>query len=197
VKDRAFQLIFEEHNRMVAAYLHSMLGDWHEAADLTQETFVVAYGKMREFEADRSLAAWLRGIARNLARNALRARKKRLALLDHESVERLYAKMDALPGDTPWEERLEPLDECLAKLPERQRQSVDMHYGQDLTGRQIAERLGVKVKTAFQMLWQAREALRACIEQWLDHARAQTDAARSPSSRLAPEQTNLPAARTP
>jgi len=152
---------------MLTAYLHTVMGDWQEAADLAQETFILAYRKSQVFDSRRPAAPWLRGIARNLARNALRKRAKRPALPGNEEIEQLYSLWDTGGTDYPWEARLRVLDKCVERLPERQRQCVELHYRGNKPGQEVAALMGVKTRTVFQMLWQAREALRDCVERAL------------------------------
>lgn len=70
----AFRLIFERYSRPVISFIFDMVNDRPLAEELTQETFVRAYRAMRTMRADTRLSTWLFGIARNVARESLRAR---------------------------------------------------------------------------------------------------------------------------
>ena len=70
----AFRLIFERYSRPVISFIFDMVNDRPLAEELTQETFVRAYRAMRTMRADTKLSTWLFGIARNVARESLRAR---------------------------------------------------------------------------------------------------------------------------
>lgn len=170
MQDKAFELIFREYNRMLTAYLYSLTGNWDTALDLTQDAFVVAYRKMGEFDSSRSLAAWLRGIARNLARNAVRKeRRSRQYLMDGSEMDEVFAVLDDSALDAAWEDRVQALQACLDKLPERQRQAIELFYQREKSARETAGNLGVMEKTVFQFLWQARRNLKGCIQQTLSH----------------------------
>ena len=57
---------------------------------------------------------------------------------------------------------------CLRKLSDSQRQLLDDHYANRLSGRKIAgERTGRKADAVFQSLHRTRETLLRCIEQGL------------------------------
>jgi len=168
MQDKAFELIFSEHNRMITAYLHSLTGDWEAAVDLTQETFIVAYRKMDSFDTGKSLAAWLRGIAKNLARNHLRKiSHRRKFIFEDENLENIYSTFDDADSETPWEEWLAALDSCIEKLPERRSQVIELHYHQGNVAKVIAGQLGIVEKSVFQVLWVARKSLRHCIESMM------------------------------
>ncbi len=73
---------------------------------------------------------------------------------------------------TPWQcaqgtedwlvskQRIEHLGEALAQLPERERLTVDLYYGQDLTLSEVGEVLNVSVSRVSQILSKARETLK-------------------------------------
>jgi RNA polymerase sigma-70 factor (ECF subfamily) len=166
--DKAFEIVFREHHRMVTAYLHSLLGNWADAAEMTQETFKTAYARIDSFDTTRPVGPWLRGIARNLALNFHRKHARRPEFLQDTGVmEAVYALFDEPRGDEAWEARLQAMDTCIERLPEQQRSAVRLHYGEDESAKSIAVRLSVTEKTIFQTLWRARLNLKLCIETLL------------------------------
>ena len=72
----AFRLIFERYSRPVISFIFDMVNDRALAEELAQETFVRAYRAMRTMRAETKLSTWLFGIARNVARESLRARAR-------------------------------------------------------------------------------------------------------------------------
>ena len=72
----AFRLIFERYSRPVISFIYDMVNDRALAEDLTQETFVRAYRSIQTMRAETKLSTWLFGIARNVARESLRARAR-------------------------------------------------------------------------------------------------------------------------
>ena len=70
----AFRLIFERYSRPVISFIFDMVNDRSLAEELTQETFVRAYRAIRTMRKDTKLSTWLFGIARNVARESIRAR---------------------------------------------------------------------------------------------------------------------------
>src|SRR4029078_10047024 len=80
----AFRLIFERYSRPVISFIFDMVNDRGLAEELTQETFVRAYRAMRTMRKDTKLSTWLFGIARNVARESLRARVRAKTHVDLE-----------------------------------------------------------------------------------------------------------------
>jgi RNA polymerase sigma-70 factor (ECF subfamily) len=78
----AFRLIFERYSRPVISFIFDMVNDRGLAEELTQETFVRAFRAIRTMRRDTKLSTWLFGIARNVARESLRARKRAVSHLE-------------------------------------------------------------------------------------------------------------------
>jgi RNA polymerase sigma-70 factor (ECF subfamily) len=80
----AFRLIFERYSRPVISFIFDMVDDRALAEELTQETFVRAFRAMRTMRRETKLSTWLFGIARNVARESLRARIRAVRHVDLE-----------------------------------------------------------------------------------------------------------------
>ncbi len=78
----AFRLIFERYSRPVISFIYDMVSDRGLAEELTQETFVRAYRAMHTMRAETKLSTWLFGIARNVARESLRAKVRASSHVD-------------------------------------------------------------------------------------------------------------------
>jgi RNA polymerase sigma-70 factor (ECF subfamily) len=70
--------------------LCAALGDRGSADDLTQETYLRAFGSLHRFEGRSSVRTWLLVIARRVCADAVRAqRRRRVALVGDEHLEAL------------------------------------------------------------------------------------------------------------
>ena len=78
----AFRLIFERYSRPVISFIFDMVNDRALAEELTQETFVRAFRAIRTMRRETKLSTWLFGIARNVARESLRARTRAVRHVD-------------------------------------------------------------------------------------------------------------------
>lgn len=68
----AFRLIFERFTRPVISFIFYLVNRRELAEELAQETFVRAYKSLGTLRDEMKLSTWLFGIARNVAREALR-----------------------------------------------------------------------------------------------------------------------------
>src|SRR5229473_7239291 len=72
----AFRLIFERYSRPLISFIYDQVSNRDVAEELTQETFVRAYRSLHTLRAEAKLSTWLFGIAKNVARESLRARQR-------------------------------------------------------------------------------------------------------------------------
>src|SRR5438093_5071871 len=69
---RAFDRLYDRHERRVFGLLRRRMGCDSEAADLSQETFLAAYRTLGSWQRRGAFGTWLCGIAVRLAANARR-----------------------------------------------------------------------------------------------------------------------------
>lgn len=80
----AFTALVEKYKKIVYSVILPKVRDFHQAQDLTSETFIRAYLSIESLDAPEKVGMWLCGIARNLANKWLYREKR-----DDLSIERL------------------------------------------------------------------------------------------------------------
>jgi RNA polymerase sigma-70 factor (ECF subfamily) len=75
-EDRAFGLLVERYEGVVASTVIGMLGPGDEAEDVGQETFIRFHRALERFRGDSSLTTYLTRIAINLSLTAIRRRRR-------------------------------------------------------------------------------------------------------------------------
>jgi len=129
-----FEVLARDHSRMLMTYLRSAGCDQSLADDVWQETMIVAWRKLEEFDRSLSFGPWLRGIA---AKGLMSARRKsgRLHLVGDESeLNYLSERLDrvhSLSGDT-LDEKLAALRDCISLLSESDRECIELRFRDDL-----------------------------------------------------------------
>ena len=73
----AFSSIVERYQSLICSLAYSACGNLARSEDLAQETFIAAWQNLGELREPSSLRAWLCGIVRNLAANAVRREQRR------------------------------------------------------------------------------------------------------------------------
>ena len=128
------------------------------AEDAVEEALARAWERSLQGYEIRELEAWVRTVAVNLSRSAMRRR-----VAERRAGERLRAagRLGGLAPE-PSAGQLDVLD-ALAHLPRRQREATVLRYYLDLDVAQIGEALGVHEGTVKTTLHRARRALAAVL----------------------------------
>lgn len=144
-----------EHQATLYRAACLILRDPAAAEEVAQETFVRAYRADTQVD-DGDARRWLRRVAVNLALNRLRSRTR-----EERALGRVGFAPDA--GDDPADAVVTRLDtnSALARLPERLRIPVILRYYVDLSERDIASALELRVGTVKSRLHEARQLLAA------------------------------------
>lgn len=154
-----FRLAVLQHHKAVYRVCYGILGDEHEAEDITQEAFL----KYWQIGNDvRGPKGWLITVARNKCLDRLRGRK-RFVDADPEIFEQ-----QTEPHDPEWHARQGELNQRLEalinRLPEPQRSLVLLFDVEGLTGNECAEALDLNANQVKVYLHRARRQLRRALE---------------------------------
>lgn len=153
------------HQNRLYGYVFSLLGDHSRAADVLQETNIVLWRKIDEFQIDRAFLPWAFAIARFQVLAHLRDKKRDRLLLDAELAEAVCAES---------EHQAEKLDDlrdalrpCLTTLTEGNRELVERRYFQGMSIADIAAEVGRTVSAVKVALLRSRRHLSECIQRRL------------------------------
>lgn len=118
-----------------------------DAEDITQDVFIDAIRKLKDFRQESSLKTWLYRITVNKAKNHLR----RKTLLTFISFARPDDESDLDFPDKSQSNNYESKEleekflEILSNLPEKQREVFSLRYFEDLSFNEISDMLGTSV----------------------------------------------------
>jgi RNA polymerase sigma-70 factor (ECF subfamily) len=159
-----FSEFYAAHFHSLTVQLFAHTGDLNEAQDVVQEAFCRALARWAQLVSYDDPVAWVRRVAWNIATSRWRRLRTAMAFARRQREEQV-------PEPSP--DRV-ALVAALARLPERQRQAVVLHYLADMPLTAIAAELGVAEGTVKSWLHRARTALAG---QMVDtHAEGGSDA---------------------
>jgi RNA polymerase sigma-70 factor (ECF subfamily) len=161
----AFRLIFERYSRPVISFIFDMVNDRALAEELTQETFVRALRAIRTMRRETKLSTWLFGIARNVARESLRARARAVSHIDlaDKSVMDLSDNKPAPVEGVLSKELNEIIRRSLAELDEDKRTVFTLKVLHQCSYEEIAEITGFTLAKLKTDLHRARAEMRRRI----------------------------------
>ncbi len=160
----AFGALVRQHHVAIRAYLIARAGNAHDAEDLAQDTFITAFRKLPEFDPNRPIRPWLRGIAFKRLANYRKKHRPQYIGGNQELDAILSVAIDSKREAGGEVQRVEALQGCLKKLGQEARALVSERYleGQSVNG--ICEKTGRKRSAVAMQLHRIRMALKTCIE---------------------------------
>ena len=162
----AFEELVARHRDKIFARAYSMTRNEEDAIDLSQEAWVKAWQRLKQFQGQSSFATWITRITINLCLDHLRKQKRQRAesieVLDEESggVERRMPVVMVNPT-----ERLERgelrkrIDDALGQLSEAHRTVLVLHEFEEMEYKEIAKTMGCSIGTVMSRLFYARRKM--------------------------------------
>jgi RNA polymerase sigma-70 factor (ECF subfamily) len=166
----AFGLLVRRHQRRVYRLAVHLLKSGAEAEDVTQDTFVRAYGALDRFDGRSEPFTWIYRICVNLSLNALRSRKTRRASSpDDPRVEALLIDnrpAGASPARTSSDKQLgRALVEGIDELSDTLRTTLVLVCIDGLSHAEAGEVLGCPEGTVAWRVHEARKKLRGMLSE--------------------------------
>ena len=152
--DEAFDVLLERYKDRLFSYILYQVRNADVAEDIFQETFVKVVVTIRDgrYTESGKFYSWVTRIAHNLIIDFFRREKGENTISTDESDVDLLnnAKLaDRCAQSTiVSEQTFVDLQHLIEKLPEEQREVVQMHYFQEMTFKEIAEEKGISINTA-------------------------------------------------
>ena len=161
-----FEILVRENADMLTAYLRSLLDNTTDVDDLFQETMVVAWRRLADYDRTRPFGLWLRGIARNLVLAHYRKRASAPKWCSHEvleAIDKRFEKVATGAGDT-FRDRVEALLDCIQRLSDRLRQVIELAYGRGMSYREVALAINDQEDAVRKRAQRARSQLYDCLK---------------------------------
>lgn len=162
---RVFGEFFRDHYARLCTFAHSFVKDPDEAEEVVQQVFIQLWEKRLHVDIQLSVQAYLFRAVRNSCLNKIR----------HEQVRRAYAdEQQALAAESPSASGLafknelqEQIYKAIEKLPEQCRLIFRLSRYEELKYAEIAEQLGISVKTVENQMGKALRILRNELQEYL------------------------------
>jgi RNA polymerase sigma-70 factor (ECF subfamily) len=150
----AVDRLIDEFYERIYAFLRRLTANDADAADLTQRTFGRVWRSLPSFAGRSSVAAWIHGIARHVYVDWRRANGRAESRSDEWWT--ACAATEATPDETALRSDLAAvLYGLVESLDPDARDTVHLHYYQELTLQETADALGVATSTVKYRLRQA------------------------------------------
>lgn len=168
-REGAFAYVFKEYYGVLLNYASRILHDAEVANDLVQEVFCRLYEKRGELRGEIDLKPYLYRIVYNDCLNVIKHRNIEQNYVNGELLDFYFSKVIETPEAElalQSEELREAVQVAIQKLPVRCREIFVLSKIEGLSNKEIAERLGISVKTVENQMTVALSKLRKELE-WL------------------------------
>ncbi len=170
----AFEQVVERYQGLVSAIAYSRVGDFGISQDVAQETFWVAWTRRDQLREPARLAAWLCGIARNLAHQQTREESKQIVGLDEHLDDHAAGVSQSTLAATIEPDEAELVWKTVLQLPETYREAMILYYRQEHSVAEVAAALDVSEDAVKQRLSRARAMLREDLTCLVEDALVRT-----------------------
>lgn len=173
-----FDALVAKYEKKIFNIIYRFIGDYEEATDLTQETFISAFRHYDNFRGDSKVFTWLYQIARNLCINRIRQRERQRSLRiesldqprdanDEDSMTREIADLTQSPQQKLEQKELsQRIMAAIESLPPDYKEVILLREFQELSYNEIVEVTGLTLENVKTRLSRARGMLRRKLEPY-------------------------------
>lgn len=159
----AFELVFKEYYQALCQYAAGYLNDMEASQGIVQEVFVRFWEKCADLDPDSSIKSYLYRAVHNACLNHL----KHLKVRDNY---RQYVMDRMEEAEEPIEESVENIEnkihEAIDKLPPQCARIFRLSRLEGLKYREIAEHMGLSIKTVEVQMGKALKLLREDLKEY-------------------------------
>lgn len=163
---KSFEILVRENSRMLTVFLCSRIKEQAVVDDLFQETMLVAWRRLPDYDLNRPFGPWLRGIAHRVTLAYFR-KQSRLPFFMTEKINLLMDKhfnsIDLQSGDN-WQDKVDALNECLKGLPEKYRSVINQKYFSHESILSVSEWAGISLEACKKRMQRGRRLLAQCLK---------------------------------
>ena len=158
--ENAFRLLYERHQGALFRFVLHMTGSKETAEEVTQEVFMHLIGKPGAYDSNKApLAAYLFGVARNLARRAVKNESSGVWLEEAEELDIAVSDVE-LTESLSNSEALDSLRKALLGLPDLYREVIVLCDLQEMSYAEAAAIAQCSSGTIASRLHRAHDMLR-------------------------------------
>jgi RNA polymerase sigma-70 factor (ECF subfamily) len=167
---QAFEELVARYRDKIYARAFSMMRSEDDAIDLSQEAWIKAWQRLKQFQGDSSFGTWMTRVVINLCLDQLRKQKRHrvesLEAMNEESggVERQMPVVTVNPTEGLERQELRArIDKALGQLSQEHRTVLILHEFEEMEYKEIARKMECSIGTVMSRLFYARRRLAALL----------------------------------
>jgi RNA polymerase sigma-70 factor, ECF subfamily len=162
----AFEKVFKTHFKSLHAYAFTLLKDEAEAEEMVQQVFFKMWERSENLSISGTVTAYLYRAVHNESLNYLKHQKVKANHQLHVAYS-MKQQADHISGKMMSKELEHTFREALNELPEQCRTVFQLSRFEEMKYREIADKLGISVKTVENHMGKALKMLRTKLVDFL------------------------------
>ncbi|MGM9508346.1 RNA polymerase sigma-70 factor [Larkinella sp. GY13] len=165
----AFEAVFRQHYALLCQYARTFLHDWDDAEEAVQAVFLAVWEKRDTLEITVSLKSYLYRSVHNRCLNRIRHLSVQSEHREQAAyeVEMFQSSAEAPMQTLIADELSERLQVAIQRLPEQCRLVFSMSRFEEMKYQEIADQLGLSIKTVENQIGKALRILRTELADYL------------------------------
>ncbi len=162
----SFKILFKSQFKVLCFFAVKYVRDYEASREIVQDVFLKLWEKRKDIDPEKSLKSYLGTAVRNRCINYLRDNKK--FNHDLQYMEELPVNISVAPSDKLLESEIRVrIMEATAELPDKCREIFILSRNEQLKYQEIADHLGISVKTVETQMSKALQHMRIRLREFL------------------------------
>jgi len=172
----AYKELMKKYRDSIFNLIYRIIRDREQVEDLTQETFVKAFGSLRNFNREYAFSTWLYKIATNSSIDYIRKKKLQTMSINkpisHEDSDYSFEIPDSTYEPDKFiiqRQKLKIIAEAIDQLPPKYKQVIVLRHNEERDYSEIAKILKIPIGTVKAHIFRARELLYKYLRERIPH----------------------------
>lgn len=160
----ALRLLYSSYYNYVCTVVFKLISDSSTAEDIAQEVFLEVWKRRGKLDVNASLKGYLRKIAVNKTLNHIRSKKVNFE--EEEALLHVASGTNSTQKELEAKDLQKTITSAIDKLPEKCRLIFGMSRFEEMSYREISEKLGISIKTVENQMSKALKYLRLMVYEY-------------------------------
>lgn len=166
---KTFAVLVDRYKDLVFTLAIKMLNNREEAEEVSQDTFIKVFKKLKKFKGDSKFSTWIYRIAYNTCLDRIKSNKrKQNTIAINEFTEHEVKTLDNALSIMETQEKKQAIQDCLQLLPVDDCALLTLYYFEELSLEEIAKIIGIKANNVKVKLFRSRKKLTTILKEKLE-----------------------------
>ena len=161
----AFNRLYKQYHKQVHANILKLIKSPERSAEILQDVFTSLWQNRNKLNTEKRLGGWLFVVSYNMSMSFIRKKLKESLVLVEEYPYEICDNTDQKEEDERYEMQMYVLNQAVCELPKRKREVFQMCRYEGKSKKDVADNLGLSLRTVDNYLKDANKMVRESIEK--------------------------------